>query len=183
MKKQTFISTLVIAIGIALAFTATAQNSNHFEKGTLSFGVGIGIGNEYQPAFSNSAIGIKAVVESGLWDVGPGVIALGLQAGNSFSNRGNVDNYKANSAVVAGRAAWHNGWGVNRLDTYAGLSAGAGFNQFKYEKNGTVRQSEIVPVFGGFIGASYFITPSFGFNVEAGYDVTHIQAGFIFKIR
>lgn len=183
MKKQIILAAIIWGLGLGLAGTVAAQSTSQFEKGSLSFSAGIGIGTEYQPAYSNSAVGFKAVVESGLWNVGPGVIALGLEAGNSFSNRGNVDNYKANSAVVAGRAAWHHGWNVNRLDTYAGFSAGAGFNRFRYEKNGIVKQSEIVPVFGGFVGASYFITPTFGFNLEAGYDITQIQGGIIFKIR
>ena len=94
----------------------------------------------------------------------------------------NVDHF-ANTVVIAGRSAWHYGWNVNRLDTYAGLSAGAGFQNYKYYKNENISQSEVVPVFGGFIGASYFITPSFGFNVEAGADITRIQAGIVLKLK
>lgn len=183
MKTKNNISAVLLAFGLAMSGIATAQTDNQFQKGTLSFSAGIGLGNEYKSEYSNSAIGVKAVAEAGLWNAGPGTISLGVQVGNSFSNRGNIQNYKASSIVVAGRSAWHHGWNVKGLDTYAGLSAGAGFNQYQYEKNGTVRQDEIVPVFGGFVGASYFISPSFGINVEAGRDITQIQGGIIFKIK
>ncbi len=183
MKKQNIFSAILCCLGIGLSAAATAQYDNSFQKGTLTFSAGIGLGNEYKSEYSNSAIGIKAVVEKGMWQAGPGVVSLGGQVGNSFSNGGNLKDYRASSIIVAGRSAWHHGWNVNRLDTYAGLSAGAGFNQYKYDKNGTVRQNEVVPVFGGFVGASYFITPSFGINVEAGRDITQIQGGIILKIK
>jgi hypothetical protein len=142
-----------------------------------------GIGNEYNSNYYNSALGTKAVIEAGLWQAGPGVITLGGEVGGSFSSGGTLDNYKASTVIVAGRSAWHHGWNVRGLDTYAGLSAGIGFNQYKYNKNGTVKQSETIPVFGGFVGASYFITPSFGINLEAGYDITQIQGGIILKLK
>lgn len=183
MKKQIIIPAILFSICMAVSAVASAQSNSEFGKGSLTFSAGVGLGNEYKSEYSNSAIGTKAVVETGLWNAGPGTISLGVEAGSSFSNGGTLDNYKASSIVVAGRSAWHNGWSVRGLDTYAGLSAGAGFNQYSYNKNGTVKQSEVVPVFGGFVGASYFVTPSFGFNVEAGYDITQIQGGIIFKLR
>jgi len=93
------------------------------------------------------------------------------------------NNYKANTVIVAARSAWHHGWNVKNLDTYAGLSAGVGFHHYEYNKNGYVKQNEVIPVFGGFVGISYFITPSFGLNVEAGQDITQIQGGIILKIK
>jgi hypothetical protein len=142
------------------------------------------VGNEYNSNYYNSAIGTKAVIEAGLWQAGPGTITLGAEVGGTFSNGGGKYNdYKAHTLVVAGRSAWHHGWNVKGLDTYAGLSAGAGFNQYSYNNGNTIKQNEVVPVFGGFVGASYFVTPAFGFNLEAGYDITQIQAGIILKIK
>ncbi|MGB4936058.1 MAG: hypothetical protein WBO30_03485 [Ferruginibacter sp.] len=174
---------ILVVLGISLSPVCHAQAEQVFEKGSLTVSAGIGLGNEYKSEYSNSALGIKAVAETGLWQAGPGIVSLGVEVGNSFSSNGSLPNYRASSLVVAGRSAWHHGWNIKGLDTYAGLSAGAGFNQYRYEKNGTVRQTEIVPVFGGFVGASYFISPSFGFNVEAGYDITQIQGGIVFKLR
>ena len=176
MKKQNVLSAILFGLGIGLSAFAAAQTvkgqMNAFEKGSVTFSAGVGVGKEYNSNYYNTAFGTKAVVEAGLWQAGPGVITLGGQVGGTFSNGGTLDNYKAHTLVVAGRSAWHNGWDVRGLDTYAGLSAGAGFNQYTYNKNGTVKQSEVLPVFGAFVGASYFITPSFGFNVEAGSDIT-----------
>lgn len=162
---------------------STAQSAEPFQKGSVTFSAGAGIGNEYKTNYYNSAYGTKAVIETGMWTAGPGVISLGGEAGASFSNGGIYDNYKTNTVIIAGRSAWHYGWKVKGLDTYAGLSAGAGFNQYTYNKNGVVKETEVIPVFGAFVGASYFITPSFGFNAEAGNDITRLQAGIIFKIK
>jgi hypothetical protein len=45
------------------------------------------------------------------------------------------------------------------------------------------RQNTVIPIFGAFVGASYFVTPFFGFNAELGYDITDVQAGIIFKLH
>ena len=183
MKKQLIISAIIFGTVLASPSSAAAQSVSPVKKGTVTFIVGVGLGNEYSGNYYNTAFGTKAAIEVGLWQAGPGVITLGGEAGASFSNGGIYDNYKTNTVVVAGRSAWHHGWNVRGLDTYAGLSAGAGFQNYKYNKNGPVKQSEVVPVFGGFVGASYFVTPSFGFNVEAGADITRIQGGIVLKLK
>jgi len=183
--KTTNIITAVL-LGTALSFTAVSNAQSPIQpmkKGSVTFSAGVGIGNEYNSNYYNSAIGTKAVIEAGLWQAGPGVITLGGEIGGTFSKGGIFSDYRARTLVVAGRSAWHHGWNVKGLDTYAGLSAGAGFNQSSYKNGGTVKESEVVPVFGGFVGASYFVTPRFGFNVEAGYDITQLQAGIIFKLK
>jgi hypothetical protein len=187
MKKQNSISTILSALFIVLSAFAVAQNNSGpispVQAGSITFSGGVGIGIEYQNDYYNSAFGTKAVIEAGLWQAGPGVITLGAEVGGSFSNGGYNDNYKANTLIFAGRSAWHHGWNVKGLDTYAGLSAGVGFHHYEYKNNNYVKQNEVIPVFGGFVGASYFITPSFGFNVEAGYDITQIQGGIVFKLK
>ncbi len=187
MKKQNIITAILFGIGISFTAVAVAQNKQPLspvEKGSVTFNAGVGIGTEYKSDYYNSAFGTKAAIEAGLWQAGPGVITLGVEAGSSFSNGGGKnDNYKTSTFIVAGRSAWHHGWNVKGLDTYAGLSAGLGFHNYQYNKNGKVNQNEVIPVFGGFVGASYFITPRFGLNVEAGYDITQVQGGVIFKIK
>jgi hypothetical protein len=184
MKTKNTISAILSGITLMFATVSKAQSPMApVEKGTVTFSAGVGIGNEYSSDYYNSAMGTKAVVEAGLWNAGPGVITLGGEVGASFSNGGIYDNYKTSTMVVAGRSAWHYGWKVKGLDTYAGLSAGAGFHNYKYNKNGKVKESEVIPVFGGFVGASYFVTPSFGFNVEVGNDITRLQGGIVFKLK
>ena len=169
---------------LSIASTSNAQSPvSPVKKGSVIFNVGVGIGTDYKSSYYNSAFGTKAAIEAGLWQAGPGVITLGGEVGASLSDGGYYDNYKTNTVVVAGRSAWHHGWNVKGLDTYAGLSAGVGFHNYRYNKNGKVNENEVIPVFGGFVGASYFVTPGFGFNVEAGYDITQIQAGIVLKIK
>lgn len=186
MKKQNIIP--AILIGLCISFTSQTQAQNRgpvspVNKGSVTFNGGVGIGTEYNSDYYNSAFGTKAAIEAALWQAGPGVITLGGEVGASFSNGGYYDNYRTNTVIIAGRSAWHHGWNVKGLDTYAGLSTGVGFHNYRYDKNGKVNQNEVIPVFGGFVGASYFVTPSFGFNVEAGYDITRIQGGIIIKLK
>lgn len=187
MKKQNLNTAILTGLFIGWAAFSSAQSNNlsdpAFEKGSVTFSAGLGIGNEYSSNYYSAAFGVKTVVEKGFWQAGPGVISLGGELGGSFSNGGTLGNYKANTVILAARSAWHNGWNVKSLDTYAGLSGGLGFNQYKYLKDVYVRQSEIIPVFAGFIGVSYFVTPTFGLNMEIGNDITRIQGGIVLKIR
>jgi hypothetical protein len=184
MKKQNIISTALFGFALCLSGIVSAQSTHQFDKGTVTFSAGVGVGNQYEGNYYNSPFGTKAVIEAGLWKAGPGTISLGGEVGASFSNGGGVySNYKTRTIVVAGRSAWHYGWKVKGLDTYAGLAAGAGFHNIKYNKNGTVNESNVSPVFAGFIGASYFVTPVFGFNVEVGNDISVIQAGIVLKLK
>lgn len=184
MKTKNILTAIFLSLALSYSIHSNAQSPTEpVDKGSITFSAGAGVGNEYNSNYYNSAFGTKAVLEAGLWKAGPGTITLGAEVGGSFTKGGRFDNYKAHTIVVAGRSAWHHGWNVKGLDTYAGLSAGAGFNQYSYKDGTTVKQNEAVPVFGGFIGASYFVTPSFGFNLEAGYDITQIQGGIIIKIK
>ncbi len=186
MKKQNLISAILLGLCTGLTMASTAQSTGPISpvtKGSVTVSAGVGLGTEYRNDYYNAPFGTKAVIEAGLWQAGPGVITLGGEVGASFSNGGNLDKYKTRTFIIAGRSAWHHGWNVKGLDTYAGLSAGLGFHSYEYNKNGKVRQNEVIPVFGGFVGASYFVTPSFGFNVEAGSDITQIQGGIILKIK
>lgn len=188
MKKQNQISVIVLALCIGLSTITVAQkargNVSPVEVGNVTFNVGVGVGTEYQNDYYNSAFGTKAAIEAGLWNAGPGVITLGAEVGGSSSSGGYYNNYKSSTFIVAGRSAWHYGWNLGSLDTYAGLSAGVGFHHYAYNNVGNnINQNEVIPVFGGFVGASYFITPSFGVNVEAGYDITQIQGGIILKLK
>lgn len=185
MKTKNLIPAILFVTALGFTTVSNAQGPvSPVEKGSVTFMAGVGIGNEYNSNYYNSALGTKAAIEVGLWQAGPGVITLGGQVGGTFSNGGTLNNYKAHTLIVAGRSAWHHGWNVKGLDTYAGLSAGAGFNQYSYDQNeNRFKQNEVIPVFGGFVGASFFVTPSFGFNVEAGRDITQIQGGIILKLK
>ena len=156
--------------------------------GTLLVNAGFGAGSGYEGDYYNTAFGLKAAIERGMWQAGPGVVTLGGEVGGSFSNGGynggnNYDNYKSNTIVLAVRAAWHYGWLVPGLDTYGGFSAGLGFHHYEYDHPAAYSHNTVIPVPGIFVGASYFVTPGFGFSAEAGHDITDIQIGVVFKIE
>ena len=177
---------------IAVTFAASAQHSHPapngpttpVQVGSVIFNAGIGIGSGYEGDYYNSPFGLKAAIEWGLWQAGPGVITLGGEAGGSFSSGGYRDyaNYTSSTVVFAARAAWHYGWEVPGLDTYGGVSAGLGFHHYHYN-NPDYSHSSVIAVPGIFVGASYFVTPTFGFNAEAGHDITDIQVGVVFKLN
>jgi len=177
---------------ITVTFAASAQRSHPaangpttpVQVGSVIFNAGIGVGSGYEGDYYNSPLGLKAALEWGLWQAGPGVITLGAEAGGSFSNGGyrNYENYNSRTFVVAARAAWHYGWQVPGLDTYGGVSAGLGFHHYHYD-NPDFTHNSVIAVPGIFVGASYFVTPTFGFNAEAGHDITDIQVGVVFKLN
>ena len=151
--------------------------------GSVTLNLGLGVGAEYKDDYYRSPFGMKAAVEWGLWHAGPGTITLGAETGASFSNGGYYDNYRSSTAVIAMRSAWHYGWKVRGLDTYGGFSAGLGFHHYGYRHDDDFSHNEVIPVVGAFVGASYFVAPRFGFNAEAGYDITNFQVGIIFKLK
>lgn len=184
MKKIKIVSCLLLLLGTGITSDLNAQSRRGngpvtpVKVGSVTFNVGVGAGGEYKGDYYNAPFGTKAALEFGLWQAGPGVITLGGEVGGSFSG----GNRKANTVVVAARSAWHYGWLVPGLDTYGGFSSGIGFHHHDYVNNNG-KQNDVIPVFGVFVGASYFISERFGFNAEAGQDITRLQAGIIFKLK
>jgi hypothetical protein len=188
MKKV--VVPFIIFISLSFSQKAFSQSkggsgsSSPMQVGSVLLNVGIGIGADYKGESYGTAFGFKVAAEFGLWEAGPGVISLGPELGGSFSSGAYgvySGNYNANTFVVAGRGAWHCGWDVPNLDTYAGVSAGIGFHHYSYY--GYDGSNQVIPAFGGFIGGSYFIKPNFGFNAEAGFDITNFQVGVVFKLQ
>ena len=174
----------IVCMGIST--TSDAQSKGPMapmKVGSVTLNLGIGVGAEYNGDYYNQALGIKGAVEWGIWKAGPGTITLGFETGGSFTNGGYYEDYRAGTYVVAGRSAWHYGWKVRGLDTYAGFSAGVGFHNYRYRNDLNYKYTKTIPVFGGFAGASYFVSPRFGFNAEVGYDITALQAGIIFRLK
>jgi hypothetical protein len=190
MKKTTVTVILFLCLLLAGTQHSTAQtkssNYSPMQVGSVLVNLGVGVGANYRNSYG-TGFGFKAAAEFGLWEAGPGVITLGPEIGGSFTTGYNgynsYDNYKSNTFVMAGRAAWHYGWGVPKLDTYGGFSAGIGFNHYSYNDGNDYSHSDAFPFFGVFAGGSYFMTPTFGFNAEFGYDITNFQVGVVFKIQ
>ncbi len=189
MKRKIFIQLILILNGIGFSAFSFAQSHlsqnplTPVKVGSVIVNLGVGVGSQYRSDYYNTSFGTKAAIEWGLWQAGPGVVTLGVETGGSFSDGGYYNDYRSQTIVIAGRSAWHYGWKVKGLDTYGGFSAGIGFHHYQYNTDIHYSYNELIPVFGAFVGASYFVSPKFGFNVEAGYDITNFQAGIVFRLK
>jgi hypothetical protein len=186
MKKVSVL--LILIISFFLNQQAFSQKSNGgkgettpMQVGNLFLNMGIGPGAGYHNPTYGTPFGFKISGEYGVWQAGPGVVTLGGEFGGTFSGKNNNgNNYNSSTFIIAARSAWHYGWDVPGLDTYGGFSAGFGFNHYSYPESDN---HSLIPAFGIFAGASYFITPTFGFNSEFGYDITSFQIGVVFKLE
>ncbi len=187
MKKLSILG--IMTVGLLFSQQSFSQHknivtngeSNPMQIGSLFVNAGVGFGAGYRYGTYSTPFGFKVAAEYGMWEAGPGVITLGPELGGTFSSdHNNGYSYTNNTFVVAGRAAWHFGWNVPNLDTYGGFSAGIGFNHYANQNDDS---NHPFPYFGGFAGASYFISPTFGFNSEIGYDITNFQIGVVFKVQ
>ncbi|MBC7534715.1 MAG: hypothetical protein H7258_03370 [Ferruginibacter sp.] len=194
MKIKYTIPAILLLCMLAITARSFAQSGKGqvtpFRKGSVTLNLGVGFGTDYKNEYaSSSAFGTKAALEFGVIKAGPGVVSFGIEAGATTSNKSSryYNDFRSNTVVIAGRTAWHYGWKVPGLDTYGGLSAGAAFYHSGYRNNGNGNSNydynDVFPVIGGFVGASYFFTRKFGVNAEAGFDITSLQAGVIFKFK
>lgn len=146
-------------------------------NGILGVGIGPGMG------YYGGGVGPAFVVhyDHGIWQVGPGTISLGGQFGTSFAwNSGNE--FWTNTGFV-GRAAYHYGWDVPGLDTYAGFGAGTVINFYSTDNvnsNKSTTHVGFLPTF--FFGGSYYFNDIVGLNAEMGYNFTFFSFGVNFRI-
>lgn len=197
MKKlQLILGAMTIGALTILSNPAQAQKNggdgNTFGVGTMTVNVGVGVGRNSSGAYGyygsgyygyGTGIGIKAAAERGMWQLGPGVLSLGAEVGGAFSSAA-FSGYKSNIIIVAARSAYHFGWNVPNLDTYAGVSIGPGFRSYNYTdlSDSKYTKHDVIVAPGIFVGGTYYFSPNIGVNVEAGYDITEIQGGIIFKL-
>ncbi len=182
IMKTIISKTAFLAIILSLISSSITLADGPVQKGSNVLGFGIGMANRYY--FSGFSPGVKVNFESGLWQAGPGVVTLGGTFGytfQSYSNRywwGSTYNYSWHNFIIAARSAWHHNWGVDKLDTYAGASAGVRFN---IANNGgdpaDPYSNSVHPHFGGFVGAAYYFKPALGVFAEVGYDINFITIG------
>jgi hypothetical protein len=172
----------IITAGIVLLFLAASharaqQPVNPMETDSWMFNAGIGLGRIYDVSGSLPAgFAFNVALQRGMWELGSGVIALGLETGMVF-NSTTIGTHTARFSKfnIAPRAAWHCGWDVPGLDTYAGMAMGFGFlSQTDFDTKLRFHGSM-------YVGGSYFFNEHFGINLETGYGTTFIQLGVAYK--
>jgi hypothetical protein len=145
-----------------------------FGAGTPFFGNGSGFG----PA-------AKFSFEKGMWEVGPGTITLGAELTFSYfwNSYGNGWHENWFNMIAGARSAYHYGWKVKGLDTYAGIPLGFGVCMNSHDADeGYHNPTPFYPYFGVFFGASYFFTKEFGVYGEFGYNSTYANLGLVFRL-
>jgi hypothetical protein len=180
--KATLMKRIVAVTCFCLIFLASpylrAQqpvNPLHVESWVINAGIGLGVIYDVEASLP-AGFAFKIALQRGMWELGPGAIALGLETGMVFNSK-TVGPYTARFTKfnIAPRAGWHCGWDVPGLDTYAGMAMGIGFLSqtdidTKLRFHGSV-----------YLGGSYFFNERFGINVETGYGTTAIQLGVAYK--
>ncbi len=193
----------ILGIILLSFFIAPTTFSQAFEKGanyiTLSFGIDpYGKANKYNAGHGYKHISIGPIIlayEHGITDLlGIGRIGVGGAVAQSFyTSKSYYTNqnyeYKSNRSrtSLALRAAYHFDFGVEKMDVYAGVGGALHFITDTYKTDnpfdpnyGYSRRS----VSGGpsvFGGIRYFLTKKFGLYGEAGYDISALNGGFVFK--
>jgi hypothetical protein len=177
----------MLFFSIFLLNTTFAQGKlDPVRLGTWIVNAGVGPGARYFGNGSGLGTAVKGSFETGMWDLGPGVITLGGEATFSFFSHhyGEGWNESWANVILGARAAWHYGWNVEGLDTYGGLPAGIGFcAHFLDDHPGSAGSTPVYPYFGIFFGASYFFNNTFGINGEVGYNSTHANIGLVYKFK
>jgi hypothetical protein len=141
------------------------------------FNGGIGLGAIYDvDADLSPGFAFRLALHRGMWELGPGIVALGLESGMTFNSTTMLNHTSRFSKFsIAPRINWHYGWDAIGLDTYAGMAMGLGFlSQTDVDTKLRFHGS-------AYVGASYFFNEKLGVNVELGYGSTIIQAGVAYK--
>ncbi|MCX6305933.1 MAG: hypothetical protein NT040_13305 [Bacteroidetes bacterium] len=154
-------------------------------NGILGFGFGPAI-----PFYGGEGFGPAFMVhyDHGIWQAGPGTISLGGQIGTSFfwHNYSHKEvQYRDNWTNLAFvfRGAYHYGWKVPGLDTYAGFGGGtlvSMYNDGGYYPDKQPTHVSYLPT--AFMGASYFFNDVVGVNAECGYNFAFISIGLNFRL-
>jgi len=150
-------------------------------NGILGFGFGPGIGY-----YGSSGFGPAILIhyDHSIWKVGPGTISLGGQIGTSFFSH-HYTGYKyhwTNMGFVF-RGAYHYGWKIPGLDTYAGFGAGTWFSIYDdagYNPGKNHFHVGFLPTV--FFGGSYFFNNVIGVNAEMGYNFAYFSIGMNFRL-
>lgn len=180
-KKVSMIAVFLFLLGISMNL-----KSQTMAKGVNLISFGFGPGRIYHD-YHGFAPAFKLNYEHGTFKAGPGVITLGATFGYSFHSftyhRSNVSYIGTWSSFATGvRAAWHCGWGIKGLDTYAGGAGGFRFESYIRKHDGDPKPDfhPFHPYFGGYVGAAYNFHKNVGVFFEGGFDFSYATIGLNF---
>lgn len=198
MKNQIIVVLFVLLSGFSMG--QAFQNRGNYI--TLGYGLDPwghpGIGNAFG-AYKKTTIGpLVLTYERGITEkLGIGRIGVGGSFAQSWYtqryNYGNVEDiYRTSRFNVMAKAAYHFDFGIEKMDVYAGLAAGASVYVDKdiiYEPLNSAANSQgyintsrtyVRPAHYEFIGIRYYFTTAFGVYAEVGYGLAALNGGMVF---
>lgn len=161
MKKTT--QKFLIAMFAIVTLGLTTASAQVYQKGDNLLNLGVGVGGGFGTP-------IGASYEYGFTEkISGGVIA-------TYSSQ-DLMGYKITYLIAGARASYHHDFGIENLDTYAGVLLG--YNKVSFD-SGYVGSGSAV-VYGGHVGARYYFTPKLGAFAEAGYGAANLTVGLALK--
>lgn len=156
-------------------------------NGVLGFVMGAGVPYYGVGGFGPAFI---AKYDHSIWQAGPGTVSLGGMIGTSYfwdtynNPSYNYDETCVNMGIVF-RAAYHYGWNVPGLDTYAGFGAGTRFSFYSddWDDDNGKSSTNVGFLPTVFFGTSYFFNDLVGVNGEVGHNFTYAHIGVVLKIK
>ncbi|MEI9480021.1 MAG: hypothetical protein WCO26_26085 [Deltaproteobacteria bacterium] len=152
--------------------------------GTWTLSFSLGPGTHYWGNGAGFGPATKIVFEAGMWELGPGVLTLGGELAMSYFGQRYYENYKETwtNFMFGARSAYHYGWSIKGLDTYAGIPLGLGLSAYSHGDYPGTGYHGVYPYFGFFCGASYYFSGMIGVNGEIGYNSTYANLGLILRL-
>ncbi len=162
--KKLFAVLILSGLGI------TASFAQAYEKGDNLLNVGIGLGGGF-----GTPIGLS--FEHGFSDkISGGAYVAYATTDGGFAGL----NYTY--ILTAARASYHFDLNVDKLDPYIGAILGYNIASVKFKGGGTVPGASAGGViYGGHVGARYYVSEKIGVFAEAGYGIGNLNAGIAFK--
>jgi len=183
MKKLLLLLLVFLIVGSSVfAFDILSYPPALGGGGSIMIDAGIGInyyGWVYNYYGKMSVPPIFAQVEYAL-PVGVPISVGGFTAFYQYKYNGYYYTWRNNFVTFGGRANWHWGFDIDKLDVYSGLSLGYRLHFYSGDYDSYNSYSYGGFDFGAQVGAHYYFTPVFGAMVETGYPFL-IKTGVALK--
>lgn len=195
-----------LVLVVLTALLSLGSFAQDFENGGNYVTVGYGVdpwGFPYTGVGTYKKVGIgpiMATYERGITDVlGIGRIGVGGGIAQSFYTQKykyndafygvtTEDVYRTSRTSFIARGAYHFEFGVDKMDVYAGVGAGIHYyskreKYYDYSVSGYVEntRTSVAVREHVFAGIRYYFTDAFGVYAEAGYGVSALNGGIVFK--
>ncbi|MDC7221125.1 MAG: hypothetical protein PQJ59_14410 [Spirochaetales bacterium] len=188
MKKKVLLAVVVFSLFGATGLFAQewTSYSPEFQEGDIAIQAGIGLlagfyGDTTIPPISVSVDYAQPIADLP-FSFG-GIVAY-AKSEDDYSYFGYNWTYEYSYILIGGRAAYHVDFGVDNLDTYAGVLLGFNIvnSSVSGDSWGSSSADSSYMLYGAYAGARYFFTDNIAAFGEVGYGMGLITLGATFKL-